>query len=130
MSDAEFLAALESCRLAERDFGHAAHVRAAYLCLRAHPFPAALARVEAALRRYAASLGKADRYHETITAASLVLIREHLHRRGDGGGWPGFAAANPELLERDLLLRFFPRAQLESELARTIFLLPRAGAVA
>jgi hypothetical protein len=28
-------------------------------------------------------------------------------------------------MERDLLLRFYPRTQLESELARRVFLLPR-----
>jgi hypothetical protein len=80
-----------------------------------------------AIRTYAASLGKADRYHETITVAYVALIRQTLYERGDGGGWQGFSQANPELLERDLLLRFYPRSQLESELARRIFLLPRSS---
>jgi hypothetical protein len=130
MSDEEFLAALESCSLCERAFGHAAHVRAAYLYLRSTEFAAALAKMRCAIRTYAASLGKADRYHETITVAYVALIRKTLYERGDGGGWQGFSAANPELLERDLLLRFYPRSQLESELARRIFLLPRSSEVA
>jgi len=69
MSDEEFLAALESCSLNECDFGHAAHVRAAYLYSRSRDFAAALEKMRRAIRTYAASLGKADRYHETIAPA-------------------------------------------------------------
>ena len=129
MSDREFLQALEACALPENEFTHAAHVRAAYLYLREHDFAAALARMAGTIRRYATHLGKPDRYHETITVAYVALIRQHIYENGDGGGWQGFAAANPELFERGLLLRFFPRSQLESEEARRIFVLPRAGAV-
>ena len=45
-------------------------------------FPAAeaLARFSKVLRRYAASLGKADRYHETITWAYLLLLNERIRR--------------------------------------------------
>jgi hypothetical protein len=126
MNDTEFLAALEQCTLEERSFGHAAHVRAAYLYLRSSEFETALVRMRGALRRYVTVLGKANRYHETITVASLALIRQRLFERGDGGDWPGFALQNPDLLDRNFLLRFYPKAQLESELSREIFLLPYA----
>ena len=126
MTDDEFLAALEECSLRECSFGHAAHVRAAYLYLRSGEFETALVRMRDALRRYAAALGKANRYHETITVAYLALIGQRIFERGDGGGWQGFARQNPELLDRDFLLRFYPKAQLESELSRKIFVLPQA----
>ena len=125
MSDEEFLRALESGELPEADFGHAGHVRAAYLYLRLGDFAVALVRMRAAIRNYARRLGKADRYHETMTVAYLALIQQHICLRGDGGGWPGFARENPELLQPDLLLHFYPRAQLQSELARRVFVLPR-----
>ena len=124
MNDAAFLEALEACTLAPSEFTHAAHVRAAYLCLRAGSFGEAIDRMSTTLRRYAKSLGRPDKYHETITVAYLVLIRERLCEGGDGGGWAGFAAANPELFDRDLLLRYFPRQQLESPRARRVFVLP------
>jgi hypothetical protein len=127
MTDAEFLRALESGRLADADFGHAAHVRAAYLYLRPGDFATALTRIRAAIRTHAGRLGKADRYHETITVAYLALIQQHICQRGDGGGWPGFALQNPELLQPDLLLKFYPRSQLQSELARRVFVLPCPG---
>jgi hypothetical protein len=125
VTDEDFLRALESGELPESDFGHAAHVRAAYLCLLPGDFAAALVRIRAAIRNYARRLGKAERYHETMTVAYLALIHQHLCLRGDGGGWPGFARENPELLQPDLLLQFYPRALLQSELARRVFLLPR-----
>jgi hypothetical protein len=124
MTDEEFLRALESGGLAEADFGHTAHVRAAYLYLRQDDFAVALARIRAAIRRLAGRLGQPMRYHETITVAYLALIQQHICQRGDGGGWPGFARENPELFQPGLLLHFYPRAQLQSELARRVFLLP------
>jgi hypothetical protein len=125
VTDDEFLAALESCILAERGFGHVAHVRAAYLYLRSDDFAPALQRIQGAIRRYAASLGKPGRYHETITVAYLALIQQARHERGDGGSWETFSRSNPQLLQRGLLLQFYPQAQLDSQLARQIFILPR-----
>jgi hypothetical protein len=125
MTDEEFLSALERCELPAEAFTHAAHVRAGYLYLRAGGFDAALARIRAAIRRYAAHLGKADKYHETITVAYLALIQQRLCERGDAGGWAGFREQNQDLFERDLLLGHYRRGELESELARRIFVLPQ-----
>jgi hypothetical protein len=126
MTDAEFLRALERCALPESEFGHRAHVRAAYLYLQAGGFAAALARLRRAIRNYARHLGKAHRYHETITVAYLALIQQHVCERGDGGCWENFALENAELLQPGLLLRYYPQAQLDSELARRVFLLPQS----
>ena len=128
MNDEEFLAALQSCTLPEAEFTHAAHVRAAYLYLCDGSFGQAIDRMAAAIRRYAASLGKPDRYHDTITVGFLTLIRTRLCERGDAGDWRSFAAANPDLLDRRLLLRHYPRQQLQSPLARRVFVLPQAQA--
>jgi len=126
MNDADFLTALERCTLPEAEFTHAAHVRAAYLYLCGGSFGQAIDRMAAVIRRYATSLGKPDRYHDTITVGFLALIRARLCERGDAGGWRGFAAANPDLLDRGLLLRHYPPQQLQSALARRVFVLPQA----
>lgn len=130
MTDEEFLRALERCELPAEAFTHAAHVRAGYLYLRAGGFDAALGRMRAAIQRYAAHLGKPDKYHETITVAHLALIHERLSECGDAGDWGRFQEQNPDLFERDLLLRHYRRSELESGLARQIFILPRRGAAA
>jgi hypothetical protein len=123
MNDEEFLAALEACTLPEDAFRHADHVRAAYLYLRAGTFAEATVRMTAALRRYATAQGKPERYHETITVAYLALINQHLHDRGDGGGWEGFRRDNPSLLDRRLLLHYYRPETLGSPRARQVFLL-------
>lgn len=128
MTDADFLAALERCTLPESEFTHAAHVRAAYLYLCRGSFGQAIDRMAATIRRYATSLGKPDRYHDTITVGFLALIRERISEDGDGGSWTEFAAANPDLLDRGLLLRHYRQAQLQSPLARRVFVLPQAPA--
>ena len=128
MTDTEFIRALETCALPETAFGHAAHVRAAYLCLRGSDFPSALQRISSTLHAYTASLGKPGRYHETKTVAYMALIGREMLERGDGGDWPGFAQQNPGLLDPRLLLRFYTSAELDAPLARRIFLLPTSSA--
>ena len=81
MTDQEFLRALESCTLPESQFGHAAHVRAAYLYLQQSDFAGSLDRIRRAIRNYAAHLGKPQRYHETITVAYVALIQEQVFER-------------------------------------------------
>jgi hypothetical protein len=126
VSDTEFLLALESCELPASDFGHAAHVRAAYLYLLQSGFAGALQRIRQTIRNYADHLGKPGLYHETITVAYVALINEHMCRRGSSCGWPAFARGNAELFQPDLLQQFYAQAQLESDLARSVFLLPRS----
>ena len=126
MTDQEFLRALESCALPECDFGHVAHVRAAYLYLQEADFAGALERIRGTILNYVKHLGSPDRYHETITVAYVALIQQHICERGNGSGWLAFARDNSELLQPDLLRQFYPAAQLDSEMARRVFLLPRS----
>jgi hypothetical protein len=125
MTDQEFLQALESCTLPESQFGHAAHVRAAYLYLRQADFAGALDRIRRAIQNYATHHGKPDRYHETITVAYVALIQQHICERGSSDGWESFTRENSELLDPDLLTQFYSREQIESAIARKTFLLPR-----
>ncbi len=126
MENREFLAAFEAGTLPEDQFQHRDHVRAAWLFLQEAPPASALARFSSALRRFAARLGKADRYHETITWAYLLLINERMERTGRGKNWPEFAEANADLLTwRETVLRGYYREEtLRSDLARRVFLLP------
>jgi hypothetical protein len=123
MTDVEFLAALENCSLPEAEFNHNGHLRAAWLYLRSTPFPEALARMSAALKRYSAHLGKPDRYHETMTVAFMAVINERIHTRGDGGGWLGFLHGNHDLADRRLLTHYYRPETLASPTARRVFVL-------
>ena len=63
-------------------FHHADHVRLAFEYLYRYPALEALEKFSAALRRFAAAQGKPQLYHETITWAYLLLIRERMARAG------------------------------------------------
>ena len=85
----------------------------------------ALDKFSTALKRYAATRGKAGLYNETITHAYFFLIRERMARTAVAD-WEQFAADNPELLKwKDGILgRYYQQETLKSELARSVFLFP------
>lgn len=127
MTDDAFLAALEDTLLPDAAFRHRDHLRAAYLYLRRDGFAEAVANMSTALRRFAASRGKAERYHETMTIAFLALINEKLAEAGDSGSFEAFLARHPEISKRDVLQRYYRPETLASETARRCFVLePRA----
>jgi len=123
VTDHEFLAALEDTTLPDHAFCHRDHLRAAYLYLQRDGFAGATVAMSAALRRFAASRGKAERYHETITIAFLALINERLAASGDAGSFEAFLARHPEITERTLLERYYRPETLASERARRAFVL-------
>ena len=122
MSDDEFLAELEACTLPQEKFHHVDHIHAAWLYLTRFPPAEAIARFSYALRCYAASLGKASRYHETITWAYLLLVNERVGRSGPGTTWDQFAAAHSDLFDwkSSILLRYYREETLHSEVARRV----------
>jgi hypothetical protein len=125
MTEQELIQQFESCTLPPEGFHHADHVRLAFAYLLESAPLEALERFTSALKRYAASLGKAQLYHETITHAYFFLIRERVVRN-PADSWEHFAETNPDLLQwkGGLLNRYYSDATLQSELARSIFLLP------
>ncbi len=80
----------------------------------------------AALKRFAAAQGKAQRYHETITWAYLLLIRERMARAGCAQTWEEFAERNADLLvwKGGVLTTLYRQETLDSDLARQTFVLP------
>ncbi|HSS78632.1 MAG TPA: hypothetical protein VLV54_18050 [Thermoanaerobaculia bacterium] len=133
LTDAEFITNFEDCTLPSTAFHHRDHVRLAWLYLQGHSPLEALARFANGLRRFATANGAAGLYHETITWAFLLIIRERMERTADGGDWEDFARTNPDLLswKPSVLDRYYRPETLGSELARKVFVMPdwRAGSV-
>lgn len=126
MTDDELLRQFEEAILPPEEFHHPEHVRVAFLYLRDFPVLEAIARFSAALKRYAEAQGKADRYHETITWAYLLIVRERMARAGQDLTWAEFAAANADLLhyKDGVLKKYYRDETLASELARASFVFP------
>ncbi len=126
MTDEEFLAQLEACTLPEDRFHHADHLHAAWLYLTRFPAAEAIGRFSAALRSYATSLGKPDRYHETITWAYLLLVNERIRRAEPAVTWEYFVQSNADLFDwnHSVLLKYYQPETLSSPAAREVFLMP------
>ena len=122
--DDAFLEAFRTCALPLSGFDHRAHVRTGYLYVTRHGLGLAIERFGKDLRAFAASHGKNGLYHETITVAFLALINERIATGGDRG-WDAFAAANPDLFQKNSLAPFYAPEELASPEARRVFKLPR-----
>lgn len=108
------------------NFHHADHVRLAFEYVSRYRCVDALEKFSNALKRFAAAHGKATLYHETITWAYLLLVRERAARAGWVETWEQFAEHNPDLLvwKDGLLTRLYHTETLASDLARHIFIFP------
>ena len=107
-------------------FHHADHVRLAFEYLCRYTVLEALEKFSAALKRFAKAQGKAQLYHETITWAYLLLIRERIARAGRAQTWEEFAERNADLLiwKGGVLATLYRQKTLDSDLARHTFVLP------
>ena len=126
MSDNELIAKFEACTLPEEQFHHADHLHMGWLYLTRFPATEAIARFSQALRVYATSLGKPNRYHETVSWAYLLLLNERIRRAGTLSTWNQFATAHSELFDwkNSILLTYYREETLRSEIARRVFVMP------
>ena len=125
MTDEEFIRRFEDCTLSPENFHHQDHVRLAWLYLRQHPTLAALAKFSQGLKKFAASLDKSARYHETVTWAYILLIQERMARGGEES-WQAFAEKNADLLnwQDNILKNYYAEETLKSDLAKRVFIFP------
>lgn len=126
LDDAALLQQFEDGTLPGSAFHHREHVRVAWLYLKTEPPLAALHCFAEGLQRFAAAQGAAGLYHETITWAYLLLIRERMEREGAGTTSEEFVDRNPDLLawKPSILDRYYRPETLGSELARRVFVMP------
>ncbi len=127
MSDEQLILQLEACTLPEEHFHHADHLHAAWVYLTRFGATEAIARFSDTLRRYAASQDKADRYHETITWAYLLLMNERMQcAEPRAETWEQFAAMHGDFFDgkNSILLRYYRQETLECGLARRVFVMP------
>ena len=104
-------------------FPHREHVRVAFEMLKRHDFPETVLHYSRTLRAMAARVGRPEAFHQTVTIAFLSLIAERMESAG-ATDFAAFAQANPDLLEKSLLRRWYGAERLNSALARRTFLLP------
>jgi hypothetical protein len=129
LTDDKFMARFEDCTLSSQSFHHSDHVKMAFLYLGRYPTLEAMQRFSDSLVRFAAAKGHPELYHETITWALLLLIRERMVRAAHQQSWAEFAESNVDLLNwnSNVLKRYYLDETLSSDLARKHFLFPDKG---
>jgi N-formylglutamate deformylase len=109
MTDDEFVSAFESCTLPPSAFHHSDHIRLARIYLHQMGLDAATERFIESLKRFAAHLGKSEKYHETMTIAWMRVVA---------------ATDHATELDKDHLYRYYSRELLETPEARMGFVEP------
>ncbi len=124
-----FLGAFEASTIRPEEFDHVAHVRAAWILLRHHSPAVAIERYSAALKRFTAHIGQADKYNETITWFFMLLIHQRMAARPEED-WQAFSEHNPDILTepKRLLADHYASGLIGSELARRCFVMPDTAA--
>ena len=122
-SACEVLDQFERLEIDAPDFRHADHVRVAYEMLGKYEFFDACSRYARTILAMATGVGVPEKFNATITFAFMSLIAE---RRASSSATDvdAFLAENPDLLDKDLLDRWYSKERLASPLARSHFLLP------
>jgi hypothetical protein len=74
LTDKEFEKQFEDCTLDASLFTHEAHLRLAWIYITKYGLEQAIKNAKIQIKKYAASLGAAEKYHETITVASIKAV--------------------------------------------------------
>jgi hypothetical protein len=108
-------------------FPHREHVHVAFEMLKRHDFPETVLHFSRTLRAMAGRVGRPWAFHQTITIAFLSLVAERMES-GGAADFAAFAQANPDLLDKNVLKRWYRPERLASDIARRTFVLPEPTA--
>lgn len=113
MTDAEFLRAFEDTTL--EPFHHRDHLRVTSPYLRKYGEAGTVERLGPAIPRYADARGGGAKYHETITRAWIRLVSQAMKISED---FEAMLVAHPQMLDKNLLQRYYSPGALQSPEAR------------
>lgn len=113
----------EVCNIDAGSFSHADHVGVAYEMLRRYDFLDASVRYSNSIKTIATNAGAAKKFNTTITLAFLSLIAERIETTPHDS-YEEFLEKNPDLFEGNVLTKWYEADRMQSELARTVFLMP------
>ena len=113
MTDVDFLRAFDDATL--EPFHHRDHLRVTFLYLREHGKRDTIKRLGPAILRYAAARNGAEKYHETVTIAWIHLVASAAESAAD---FNAMIESHPNLLDKNLLYRYYSTALLQSAESR------------
>jgi hypothetical protein len=104
-------------------FGHREHVHLTWLAVRRHGVPGAVVLVSDGIQQTARYVGAPQKYHATVSRAWVELVGHHA-TEAEYADFASFTTANPAVLDKRLLTRFYRPATLASSQARTRWVAP------
>jgi hypothetical protein len=127
LDDDALWSAFRRSTLPEPQWNHRSHLRVAFLHLAQWSLDEAHLRMRVGIVRLNAHHGLEETpergYHETLTRVWLVLVARAREQSAHASS-EAFLEAHPELLDKQITLRFYSREHLMSRRARTIFVEP------
>ncbi len=123
LCDEDFIAEFERAAFPRDGFPHRAHLRMAWIYVTHLGPEVAVERAARGIRRLAAAHGHETLYHDTMTRAWVYTVAAAV-RHHPGADFEEFLAANPDLLDRQRLLRHYSPDLLASARARAAWLAP------
>jgi hypothetical protein len=118
MPDDPFAELLAEATAGRARFGHREHVHLTWLAVRRVGRSAAVDLVSDGIRRTARYAGAPQKYSATVSRAWVEIVAHHAAATPTDD-FAEFAAANPEVLDKRLLARFYAPATLAAAPART-----------
>lgn len=122
--NSDLLAQFEGLEIDPAHFGHRQHVQVAFEMLRQYRYIDACAKYSNTINTMATNVGAADKFNVTITFAFLSLIAQRIDQEESWPSFEDFIARNEDLLSRSALDKWYSSDALQSDFARTHFLLP------
>ena len=125
MTDAEILTLvdrLERCLLGKEEFHHRDHLAVAVVYLYSADIKAAMDRMRASLKRFAAHHDVTGLYHETLTRFWLQQVERSLDRSECLK--QSVSKVRESLNDKNLAFEYYSRERIESKAARETWLKP------
>jgi flavin reductase len=123
LPDEEFVSTFERGGFTGDAFPHKAHLRMAWLYVRHLGPEAAIDRAAGGIRNLAQANGQSTLYHDTLTRAWVYLVAAAV-AKSPSVTFTEFLARNPQLLDKQLVLRHYSPDVLSSSQARATWVAP------
>jgi hypothetical protein len=119
MSDDAFLQGFEARQLDPGKFHHADHIRLAWLYVQRHGASGAEARLLDGIRTFAQQAGAPAKFIYTTTMAWTRLVAAAQQNGPTANNFSTWIQLHPELLDLNLLAKYYSPARLQTEEARS-----------
>jgi hypothetical protein len=123
----ELTRSFKDCDIDASAFGHVDHLGVAYEMLRSNDFLTASLEYAECIDEIAKKAGAARKFNTTITLAYLSLVAERMQTTPTDS-FDAFISQNQDLVTGNPLLKWYSPERLQSDLARSVFLMPDVAA--